>query len=35
MVVLTRDSLAGDPATIAQIQVLETIKDSRSVYRRN
>jgi predicted amidohydrolase YtcJ len=34
MVVLSRDPLAGDPATIAQIQVLETIKDGQTVYRR-
>lgn len=34
MVVLARDPLVGDPATIAQIQVLETIKDGQTVYQR-
>lgn len=34
MVVLSRDPLAGDPATIAQIQVLETIKDGQTAYLR-
>jgi predicted amidohydrolase YtcJ len=33
-VVLDRNPLAGDPMTIADIKVMETIKEGKTVYRR-
>jgi hypothetical protein len=33
-VVLSRDPTQGDPKTIAQIKVVETIKEGKTVYRR-
>ena len=34
-VVLDRNPLAGDPLTIADIKVMETIKEGKTVFRRN
>jgi hypothetical protein len=34
LVVLSGNPLKGDPATIKDIQVLETLKDGQSIYRR-
>ena len=34
LVILDRDPLEVDPATIKEIVVLETIKEGRTVYRR-
>jgi predicted amidohydrolase YtcJ len=35
LVILSANPVTVDPATINQIQVLETIKEGRTVYRRN
>jgi hypothetical protein len=35
LVILSANPVTVDPATINQIQVLETIKEGKTVYRRN